>query len=68
MVDYGNTVNPLPGVETDGLLVYRFTGLLVPWFIGLLVYWFTGSLVDWFTGALVYWFPEPRNAAKIEPP
>ncbi len=58
----------LLGYWFTGLLVYWFTGLWVHWFTGLLVYWFTGSLVDWFTGALVYWFPEPRNAAKIEPP
>ncbi len=58
------TVNPLPGVETDGLLVSWFTGLLVYWFTctlvywcaGLLVYGFTGELVFWFTGSLVYWF------------
>ncbi len=41
------TVNSLPGVETDGLLV---TGSLV---ICSLVYWFSGLLIYWFSGLLV---------------
>ena len=64
-------VDPLPGVETDGLLLHGLPlhGLLAYWFTGqmahgLLVYWVTGSRVYWctgllvygFTGLLVYWF------------